>query len=1143
MRGLSQDEEPSSYSYETLAQDMEAFRPQLLERVTQLAVKPGRQMRVPQFQEIVSELGAVLSAGYSSSQVFEWGGRLSLHVSSLLMAYCPGVPEGDAIEALDWVLLVLRGLLDQSPSSAVFGPPPPVREWIMECDLWKTLLWRSGCRTQLHSQHLMVLLLTRQVFAPLDIVDAFLHLGVLAPSDVPAASRLAMHGALLAAAPALGLEGILDFFGELCGALGFTHLKEEGIDLLVRLTLRALSQGYDPIGGGAPNVGLSRSLAVSHLLRFLQWGYRQSPAPEDALSYALGVHAVKQDMRAELDALSQSVMEDFKVSDFEELLTDAATGTIPAYPFHTSIMESFRKLFDAHTDYSPPWDRHILYYRISEDKAGKLELESIDGKVSVKFRGKALKEMGGQVPFEFIQQQANERVGQYKSLGGRVNSWLQDWNANRFKGGRQVHYDGIKIVFQDGEKETLQFEGYVKDLGVPATSFDAQWKVQNGAQFLWILLKGALDAHLDLDPKEASVAFQALSEALASPDQQTEEPELTISPSFPGFEVLGEEEEANESVSVAYSRRLGKTKIVSVGFWPASGLSMPTATDDNFEIPPLVAGYWLPESETAVLKLTSLMPQFAEYSSGSVAVLKKLAEPTQMRAMLKLHKKLADKGGKRIIIDLSSNGGGMVELAHLFVQMILPHLQTPVEMAGYYNIRMGAFWDDWISSFGWPKRKAIADRIRSGDMPQTELDDMVKRLENIIPLDPNIGGDQLNPETRTRLKSGYKWTREELADGLEGSMFTESLIGEHKHGWAPFTDFAKDPETGEAFDPFMKPFVEVEEHEWGNKKDKYSGKYFTACSLDWTKMWNVECPDWGKHQWEEIAVLTDGKCGSACATVAAKLQFSGGATVFTHGGVPKQSMDSSAFGGGNVERWPDFWHKIFYAGLIGDAIHGKDTKIGQRLRQAKAKERHYSRTLPLPMPTEADVSMTYRMMYVPEMGENALPREWYSVGAHRHYDDWNFADISKRSTYRNLFNLYANVASEDWAAIRAAGVLGSDTSALNCAKPPLTEFTWAPQCTTTDDITQDFEGNFTAEEMTIEERPLEVYKPGSKGLKIIFWLFVCLGVSACWIGVVVVVVRRHVGQQAAQGEDQPESQSRPHAQNGRDLELQTLASA
>lgn len=267
---------------ESLAGAIEAFRTALFERICAVAAQRGRRLRVPQFKELVSELGGVMGGAYPTSEIFESGCRLSLRLSLQLCAFCPGVPEADALEAIDWMALVLRNLLDQTVTVGALSSPSAIRGWIEDSGLWSTLVWRAGCRTQQQAHQLLVVLLSWRALAPCDLVGALAAIGALSPSAVPTASRLAIQGALLAAVPSLGPELLLDLFGELCAVLGYAHLHEESIDLLARLTQQALNSGYDP-GGAGDAMGLARSLAVSQLLRFLQWGHRQEAGPDAEL--------------------------------------------------------------------------------------------------------------------------------------------------------------------------------------------------------------------------------------------------------------------------------------------------------------------------------------------------------------------------------------------------------------------------------------------------------------------------------------------------------------------------------------------------------------------------------------------------------------------------------------------------------------------------------------------------------------------------------------------------------------------------------------------------------------------------------------------------------------------------------------------
>jgi len=194
-----------------------------------------------------------------------------------------------------------------------------------------------------------------------------------------------------------------------------------------------------------------------------------------------------------------------------------------------------------------------------------------------------------------------------------------------------------------------------------------------------------------------------------------------------------------------------------------------------------------------------------------------------------------------------------------------------------------------------------------------------------------------------------------------------------------------------------------------------------------------------QHQWKEIAIVTNGLCGSACSLIATKLQFAEGATVFTYGGVPGKPMDSSAFAGGNVETYSAFWPQVFYAAIIGDILYGPDTAIGARLRTSGANRKDYANTLLLPMPTTAIATFNFNMMFAKEFGAEALPREFYNIPGHKNYNEWHQTS-TKDSTWAGLKTLYVKIADEDWAAVRTGPGQTAEVSYTCAAVPPTEPF-------------------------------------------------------------------------------------------------------
>mmetsp|Transcript_23274 Transcript_23274/g.51088 ORF Transcript_23274/g.51088 Transcript_23274/m.51088 type:complete len:609 (+) Transcript_23274:1160-2986(+) len=607
----------------------------------------------------------------------------------------------------------------------------------------------------------------------------------------------------------------------------------------------------------------------------------------------------------------------------------------------------------------------------------------------------------------------------------------------------------------------------------------------------------------------------------------------------------------------------------------------------------MFAGYWLPDSKTAVLKMTRF--DLPVHNPDEKVAHEAIEE------LFSLHGRLVSKGGKRLLIDLSGNAGGWPDFANVLTQMVAPHLETQTELASHYAVRIGEFWHDWLTSFSGTERSKRAHVLRQDVIDEEEVTQTATRLLNLYTLEDKLGKVPLTNRAKTELQRIAKGSAgadifmaeemekknaRDLAKGIDGDFFEKTLTGKHKQGWFPFTDDVKDPETGSAFKPALQPYLkQTETHNWGGKEDTYSQKYIYSCELPWKK--KLGCTDGRKHQWPELAILTDGTCEDSCALVASKLQFAAGAMVFSYGGVPGEVMDTGASAGGDVREWDQVWKTTFYAALIGDAIMGKDSKIGQRLRQEKADKRQYSRTLPLPMPTTADVSFNFNMMFVPEMGKNALPREWYVIPAHRHYDVWDFVDNNEWDTWGDVHDLYSTIAGEDWNAIRLAGAGGKDTEAFKCAKPP-PELTWKPKCggdssggnSGTDDSSKDHSDSSkddsskdgSKKDSSSKDDKDDPSKDGSKkdgsskdgsnkedsnmdesgvggnntqekkvppALKYIFWFIVCFCLCGGFLLIVMMVMRRVVPQPDGQAQGQPGPQ--PQAGNG--VELQTLANA
>jgi len=298
------------------------------------------------------------------------------------------------------------------------------------------------------------------------------------------------------------------------------------------------------------------------------------------------------------------------------------------------------------------------------------------------------------------------------------------------------------------------------------------------------------------------------------------------------------------------------------------------------------------------------------------------------------------------------------------------------------------------------------------------------------------GLDQL----RTRIKSRLNYERFFKSSFLSHNV---QIVNQQEGAWFPFEGRPGDPSTSQAYEPQNTPFTNLDEMQWGRDKQNYSSWFHDSCTLVHDKWLDrlLYTYNWGfgsslsksQYNWREIAILTNGVCVGSCADAATKLQFAEGATVFSFGGVPGEKMDTATgTGTGLGERYDASWPKLLYGAALGDLLAGPDTEIGRLLRSSEAQENGYKELLMRPLPTMAKVRYNYFMTFNREFSEeDSLPREFYNIPAHKHYDEW--------LQMGTLEKLYFLVRKENWRLLRLRA--RDDNTRYDCAKdPPLEAF-------------------------------------------------------------------------------------------------------
>eukprot|EP00930_Biecheleria_cincta_P072986 TRINITY_DN6032_c1_g1_i1.p1 TRINITY_DN6032_c1_g1~~TRINITY_DN6032_c1_g1_i1.p1 ORF type:complete len:923 (-),score=142.37 TRINITY_DN6032_c1_g1_i1:265-3033(-) len=770
------------------------------------------------------------------------------------------------------------------------------------------------------------------------------------------------------------------------------------------------------------------------------------------------VHDVHVDLRKELDELKVRALKELGLQgeQFEELLQAENRGRLlHAYPIHSTIADIFRRLYDAHTIYVPPWvPNFIAWYMYHFQDAGQVSGQT---RIRLKVTGDGAKPEvqildnqgvpGDYVeevkdgdkayaPFDWIKQDAARHVGLYKSLGARVNSRLNEWGIGVFGLSHSPLPESGSLSFKVRDRDTGKIQ--IKSVGVhlqqksPTTLQSLNMSINRNAR--WDLVKGWLQVHVHSDARERQQRMQTLKAlALQLAETPQEQANCNVLPwQQPVIDQGVDQPDRLEPLVT--ERRLqnsGEPELIA------------TYPDQLTGHAPEIFVYYLQKHSTAVLRVTSFMPP-AKDAQDPLAYI---------AAIVLMYKKAVDTGAGRLILDLTDNGGGMVEAANMLIQLIAPRLNTRDKLCNPYAARLESFWRDWLDSFGG-KWDEIA-RAASNKSPE-DLVEKLSQLVNLVHLARGLH-TKLPLDEQKLLKLAQDVNN--AAEGAEKKqliidhlisrdiLLNSMLLGKDADsGWFPFTGDVRDME-GNPFQPQTKPYFTSVKHKWGPRTSNYSDKFQFACELGFSSL--IDALLWfkgssltgAKHQWKELAVLTNGLCGSACSMTATKLQMAEGATVFTFGGVPGEQMDVSAFAGGNVEQYKEFWPTVLHAALIGDILHGPETRMHQRLQES-VKAGDFASTLLLPLPTPAIMTFNFNMIFEPTLGDKALPREFYLMPAHKNYDRWlvtatdPFSQLSQRTTAQELLDLFTVIAAEDWKAVRqgAGGFDGCGDS------PPTTPY-------------------------------------------------------------------------------------------------------
>ncbi|KAF4669570.1 hypothetical protein FOL47_002455 [Perkinsus chesapeaki] len=400
---------------------------------------------------------------------------------------------------------------------------------------------------------------------------------------------------------------------------------------------------------------------------------------------------------------------------------------------------------------------------------------------------------------------------------------------------------------------------------------------------------------------------------------------------------------------------------------------------------------WKIEGYTVIVIIpTFLIPNQGDKSSDEFLYLPVLFEIQQAAKLRNI---------TRILIDLSANSGGYV----LSSMAALWHfVDSPEDVCQPQSKHMTKHWRLWVESFASDWEGSVKAAInwagdRLGDMSFItqkfeELKILYKYAVHIIPDFRDFSSELKWIEKTLVSLASLSW--EERKEAFKRILIDREFIhGKHAKeiapeggGWYPFTqDELLVSGHNVTFKPSLKQYTNPDTFKWGPQYSYYSEKGdWTFCRkevlprMDKLKLNNKE---WQRGYWRDIAILSDGGCGSACSMFAMGLHMYGKATSYTFGGIADEPMSVSAFTGGNVESYAKVWPKVNFAAHLGNwATFGK----------AKWSELNdldwvnYATAFP----TRATATFNWNMAFHRGLGDKALPIQWYRVPSHRHIDRW-----------------------------------------------------------------------------------------------------------------------------------------------------------
>ena len=380
----------------------------------------------------------------------------------------------------------------------------------------------------------------------------------------------------------------------------------------------------------------------------------------------------------------------------------------------------------------------------------------------------------------------------------------------------------------------------------------------------------------------------------------------------------------------------------------------------------------------------------------------------------------------RLLFDVTNNGGGYVMSAYALLWYVMA---DPVKACAPLRKRVTPNWDLWINSFG-DGLQALVDKFLTvqGESLADKINPIFKEISSLVTLlyeGLGLTFDDLGSVTKNVALARVTAAKASILARTSKADRARAIVNYIKsRGFippdAPVRDQMMPIEGFTPFDPaelcrvkseleyFTNPnsiYKQPEFKSWGRPSSYSQPGLYSFCFSTMQHMPQVAA-GYQTGYWSQVAFVSDGTCGSACALFTQALQTNGDAVAFTYGGVANTPLDVASFAGGNVEEYSSFWPSLAFAAKVGHLASGG---------QAPWSLAHHRTWVssPIAFPTRASARFNWNMMFASAMGPDALPRQFYLIPARKHFNIWTASE-------EGLSQIYSEISSiQNWATIPA----------------------------------------------------------------------------------------------------------------------------